>query len=184
MEEAILEGLVKAVWKGYHIDSSYKANSQNITLNRTLAVTQQPITIKQIKSKYNNYKKDQKLQKELYNLSSWGWDEDKGVPIASKEVIEAYFKANPTAKKFYNILPIFLNLLQELFNRILVIGNYIRLINKAIKSYIDYKLLRAVALQALGLVDKEDKDKDKDKNKEEVDKASKLELALSSIKRS
>ena len=180
----MLEGLLKAIWKGYCVDSSYKANGQKIALNYTLAVTQQPITIKQIKSKYDNYKKDQKLQKELYDLSSQGWDKDKGVPIASKEVIEAYFKANPAAKKFYNTLPIFLNLLQELFNGILVTGNYIRLINKAIKSYIDPKLLRAVALQVLGLVNKKDKDKDKDKDKEEVDKASKLELALSSIERS
>jgi len=106
------------------------------------------------------------------------------VPTTSKEVIEAYFKANPAAKKFRNTPPIFLNLLQELFNRILATGNYARSINKAIKSYIDPKLLGAVALQALGLVDKEDKDEDKDKDEEEVDKASKLELALSSIKRS
>jgi hypothetical protein len=26
IEEAMLEGLVEAVWKGYRIDSSYKAN--------------------------------------------------------------------------------------------------------------------------------------------------------------
>ncbi|XTI90132.1 hypothetical protein V2W45_1242089, partial [Cenococcum geophilum] len=69
-----------------------------------------------------------------------------GVPIASKEVIEAYFKANPTAKKFRNTPPTFLNLLQELFNGILATGNYLRLINKVIKSYIDPELLLAVAL--------------------------------------
>ena len=180
----MLEGLVKAVQKGYYVDSSYKANGQKIALNCTLAVTQQPITIKQIKSKHDNYKKDWKLQKELYNLSSQGQNKDKGVPVTSKEVIETYFKANPTTKKFCNTPPIFLNLLQELFDGILATGNYIRLINKAIESYIDPKLLRAVALQALGLADKEDKDKDKDKDKEEVDKASKLESAFSSIKRS
>ena len=66
--------------------------------------------------------------------------------ITSKEVIEAYFKAKFAAKKFYNIPPTFLNLLQEPFNRIILIGNYMRLINKAIKSYIDPKLLLAVAL--------------------------------------
>ncbi|XTI92837.1 hypothetical protein V2W45_1247229, partial [Cenococcum geophilum] len=71
---------------------------------------------------------------------------DKGVPVTSKKVIKAYFKANPTAKKFYNIPPTFLNLLQELFNGVLATGSYIRLINKAIKSSIDPKLLLAVAL--------------------------------------
>jgi hypothetical protein len=30
------------------------------------------------------------------------------MPVTSKEVIEAYFKANPAAKKFYNTLPVFL----------------------------------------------------------------------------
>ena len=60
--------------------------------------------------------------------------------------MEAYFKANPAAKKFYNTLPAFLNLLQELFKGILTIGNYIRLIDEVIKSYIDPKLLLVVAL--------------------------------------
>ena len=96
------------------------------------------------------------------------------MPITSKEVIKAYFKVNPAAKKFCNILPIFLNLLQELFDGILVIGNYIRLINKVIKSYINPKLFRAVALQALGLVDKEDKEEAKEEAEEGVEEAFKL----------
>ena len=178
MEEVMLEGLLKAVRKGYRADSSYKADGWKIALNYTLAVAQQSVTIKQIKSKHDNQKRDWKLWKELCSLSSWGWDEDKGVPIASKEVIGAYFKANSTAKKFCNTPPAFLNLLQELFNGILAIGNYIRLINKAIKSYIDPELLLAVASQASGLADEEDKDEDE----KEVNKASKLELAFSSIK--
>ena len=66
--------------------------------------------------------------------------------IANKEVIEAYFKANSTIKKFCNTPLAFLNLLQELFNGILVIGNYAKLINKVIKSYIDPKFLLVVAL--------------------------------------
>ena len=179
MEEAILEGLVKAVRKGYRVDSSYKADGQKIALSRTVIIAQQPITLKQIKNKHDNYKKDQKVQRELYSLSSQEQDETKGVPVASKEVIEAYFKANPKAEKFRNIPPTFLNLLEELFKGILAVGDYTRLINKAIKNYIDPILLLAVALQA-DLVDKEAKDKDK----EEVDKASKLEVAYSSIKSS
>jgi len=38
MEEAMLEGLVEAVKKGFHIDSSYKSNGWKIALNYTLAV--------------------------------------------------------------------------------------------------------------------------------------------------
>jgi len=60
------------------------------------------------------------------------------VPVASKEVIEAYFEANPTAEEFRDTPPAFLK----------------------------------VASQASGLTDKEDE--------EEADKASELELALSS----
>ena len=107
------------------------------------------------------------------------------MPITSKEVIEAYFKANFATKKFCNTLPAFLNLIQELFNGVLATGGYIRLINKVIKSSIDSKLLLAAALQALGLVDKEDKKeakkakkiKETKETKKEVNKASKLELA-------
>ena len=42
----MLEGLIKAVNKGYRVDSSYKANSQKITLTYIIAVTQQPLTIR------------------------------------------------------------------------------------------------------------------------------------------
>ena len=76
-------------------------------------------------------------------------------------------------------MPAFLNLLKKLFNRILVIGNYIRLINKVIKNYIDPVLLLTVALQ-VNLVDKEAKNK----NKKKVNNAFKLKLAYSSIKSS
>ena len=68
----MLEGLVKAVQKGYCADSSYKADGWKIALNYTLTIIQQLITIKQIKNKHNNYKKDQKLQKDLCGLFSWG----------------------------------------------------------------------------------------------------------------
>ena len=61
MEEAMLKGLVEAVRKRYRANSSYKADGWKIALNHTLAVTQQPVTIKQIKSKHDNHKKDWKL---------------------------------------------------------------------------------------------------------------------------
>jgi len=175
----MLDGLVKAVNKGYRADSSYKANGWKITLTYIIAVAQQPITLRQIKSKHDNHKRDWKVWVELCGLSSWGWDEAKGVPITSKEVIEAYFKAHPKAIKFHNTPPTFLNLLQELFKGVLAIGSHAKSINKAIKSCIDPKLLSAAASQALGLADKEAKDKE---DKEEVEEVSKFKSARSSIK--
>ena len=56
------------------------------------------------------------------------------------------------------------------------------MINKAIKSSIDPKLLLAVASQASGLVNKENKKEAKEKAKEEVKEIFKLKLAHSSIK--
>ena len=67
------------------------------------------------------------------------------MPVVSKEVTETYFKANSNAIKFYNIPPAFLNLLQELFNGFLTIGNNVKLINEVIKSCIDPKILIAIA---------------------------------------
>jgi len=63
-----------------------------------------------------------------------------------KEVIKTYFKANPNTLKYYNTLSTFLDLLKQLFNRVLATGNYIRIINKVIKSCIDPKLLITNAL--------------------------------------
>ena len=172
----MLEGLVKAIQKGYRVDSSYKAKGQKLTLNYTLAITNQVVNLKYIKSKHNSHKKDQKTQKELYALFSQGWDEAKGVPVTSKEVIDIYFNANPKVIKFYNTPPAFLNILQELFKRVLAIGSNIRSINKVIKSYIDLELLITAALQAIDLINKKGKEEDKEDFK--------LGLARNSIKRS
>jgi len=68
------------------------------------------------------------------------------VPITDKEVIKTYFEANPDALKYRDALPAFLDLLKRLFNGVLVMGDYIRIINKAIESCIDPKLLAADAL--------------------------------------
>ena len=83
------------------------------------------------------------------------------------------------------MLPAFLDLIQELFNGVLVTGSYARLINKVIKSSIDPKLLLVAALQTSGLVDKENKEEAKEAKKiketkeikKEINKAFKLELA-------
>ena len=98
------------------------------------------------------------------------------MPVASKEVIDVYFKANPKAIKFCNTPPAFLNILQELFKGVLAIGGNVRSINKAIESYIDLELLATTALQAIDLIDKE--------GKEEGREDFKLGLACSSIRRS
>jgi len=58
MEEAMLEGLVEAVRKGYRADSSYKAEGWKLALNRTLAVTNQAVNLKHVKSKHDSHKKD------------------------------------------------------------------------------------------------------------------------------
>jgi len=84
--------------------------------------------------------------RELYSLFGWGWDDFKGVLVANKEIIKAYFKANPKAEKFYNIPPAFLNLLKELFEGILVTSDYIKLIDEAIENCIDLALFSVVAL--------------------------------------
>ena len=54
----MLEALISAIYKGYYIDSSYKAKGWNIALTRIEEVTTSPITIKHVKSKYDYYKKD------------------------------------------------------------------------------------------------------------------------------
>ena len=84
----MLKGLVKAVRKGYRVDSSYKAKGWKLAFNYIIAVTNQAVNLKHVKSKYNSHKKDQKTWKELYTLFGWGQDEAKGVPVTSEEVID------------------------------------------------------------------------------------------------
>ena len=149
----MLEGLVEAVRKGYCADSSYKSEGWKIALNRTLAVTNQAVKPKQVKSKHDSHKKDWKTWKELCALSGWGWDEDKGVPVASEEVMDTYFEANPEAAKCRNTPPAFLNILQELFEGVIATGSNARSIDEAIESYMEPELL--ATSQATYLIDEE-----------------------------
>ena len=54
----MLEDLVKAIQKGYRADSSYKAEGWKLALNHTLAVANQAVNLKQVKSKHDSHKKD------------------------------------------------------------------------------------------------------------------------------
>ena len=72
------------------------------------------------------------------------------------------------------MLSAFLNILQKLFKGVLVIKSNIKLINKAIKSFIDLELLITTASQATDFINKEGKEE----NKEDF----KLALAYNSIK--
>ena len=100
--------------------------------------------------------------------------------------METYFEANPTAKKFCDTPPAFLDLMQELFDGVLATGGYTRSIDEAIESSINPELLLAAASQALGLVDEEGEEEaeeaeETEETEEEVDEASELESARSSI---
>ena len=100
--------------------------------------------------------------------------------------METYFEANPTAEKFCDTPPAFLDLMQELFDGVLATGGYIRSIDEAIESSINPELLLAAASQALTLVDEEGEEEaeeaeETEETEEEVDEASELESARSSI---
>jgi len=45
MEEAIVKGLVEAIWKGLRADSLYKKEGWQIALNAAQVKTRYPITI-------------------------------------------------------------------------------------------------------------------------------------------
>ena len=102
------------------------------------------------------------------------------MPIADKEVIETYFKANPDALKYCDIPPTFLDLLERLFNGVLATGDHTRTVDEAIESCIDPELLAADASQALDLAEEEGKEE----NEDDIREGSELELARNSIKRS
>ena len=98
------------------------------------------------------------------------------MPVASEEVIKTYFEANPFAKKICNIPPAFLNLLQELFNKVLATGSYAKSINKTIESFINPEFLLVVPSQMPGLVNKKDKKAEKKTKKEAEEEEAEKEV--------
>ena len=105
------------------------------------------------------------MWKELCGQSGWGWDNEKGVPTASEEVMQTYFKAVPEAQKFRNAPPDFLPLLEELFEGVLASGEHVISIQEVIDSYIDPELLRlseAATSQVTDPADEEDEREDEE----------------------
>src|SRR4029077_6387173 len=73
-----------------------------MALEAVQAVTNQLVTIQQVKSKYDAFKLDWKAWRHFVDQSGHGWDAEKGVPTAEPDVLEAYFEAHPRARKFRN----------------------------------------------------------------------------------
>jgi hypothetical protein len=147
MEAGMLQGLVQAIHQGLRADSSYKKEGWQMALDGACLHTRYPITIKQIKSKHDVHKRDWKVWKELCSQSGWGWDEDKGTPIASEEVMDTYFTAHPDAAKFRDTPLPFLEELTELFEGVVATGNYAVTPDESFNQYnrtqtIDPELLR------------------------------------------
>ena len=61
MEAGMLRGLVEAVRAGFRADSSYNADGWQMGLDGAQAYTRYQISISQIKSKHNNYKRDWRI---------------------------------------------------------------------------------------------------------------------------
>ncbi|KAG6913844.1 hypothetical protein DXG01_003961, partial [Tephrocybe rancida] len=57
-------------------------------------------TATQVKTQWGRFKEEYKIVKELKSLSSFGWDEDKKVVTAEKDVWERYCLGHPKAKPF------------------------------------------------------------------------------------
>lgn len=72
------------------------------------------------------------MWKDLCSQSRWGWDDDKGVPIASEDVINTYFEANPDAAWFCDAPPAYLEELEELFKGVIATGNLAVTVDEAL----------------------------------------------------
>ena len=132
MEGAMLQGLIQAIRKGLRADSSYKKEGWQMALDGARSQTNYPVSLKQIKSKHDVHKRDWKVWKDLCSQSRWGWDDDKGVPVASEDVMNTYFEANPDAARFRNAPPAYLEELEELFEGVIATGNLAVTVDEAL----------------------------------------------------
>jgi Myb/SANT-like DNA-binding protein len=97
MEEKLLDGLIEAQRIGLQTDNSqFKKAGWDKALEAVGSVTSQPITIQQLKSKFDTFKQDWKAWEHFATQSGHGFDWEKGVPTAD----DAYFEAHPRARKF------------------------------------------------------------------------------------
>ena len=126
MEEKLLGTLLQAQVKGLQTDNAgFKKAGWDLALQAVQTVTNQPVSLQQIKSKYDNYKQDWKVWKHFVEQSGHGWDEEKGVPTAEPEVLEAYFEAHPKARKFRDKPIPYAEKLQALLDGALATGEHV-----------------------------------------------------------
>jgi hypothetical protein len=101
MEDALIDTLMEAQTQGLNTDNaSFKPAGWQMALEAVKRCTNQPIEVKQIKSKWDTFKADWKAWKAFIGHTGFGWDAEKGVPTTEPEVLEAYFQSNPRTRKF------------------------------------------------------------------------------------
>jgi hypothetical protein len=115
MHGAMLEGLVEAKAQGLQTDGGFKKDGWMYGVRGAQIHTIQEVTKEKVNNKFDNDKKHWKEWLEHLDVSGWGWNEAKGVPESTKEIMDAYFQKYPKRKPFRDAPPKF----KELFDILL-----------------------------------------------------------------
>jgi Myb/SANT-like DNA-binding domain len=114
MEEMLLNTLLQAQQNGLQTDNSgFRKAEWSMALEAVQAVTNQLVTLQQVKSKFDAFKLDWKAWRHFVDQSGHGWDAEKG---AEPDVLESYFEARPRARNFRNKLIPYAEQLQTLLH--------------------------------------------------------------------
>ncbi len=99
----LLKSLIKSKERALQTDGGFKSAAWDTALEDLVKAGADGCTVKSCKNKYQEQRriwKEWLLHKEV---SGWGWDEERGVPVAAPEVMDTYFTKYPVRAPFrYN----------------------------------------------------------------------------------
>ena len=96
----LLQSLLRGKERALQTDGGFKAAAWNDALNDVLGAGGEGCTIKSVKNKYQEQRRIWKEWLLHLNVSGWGWDAARGVPVTDEEIMDAYFRKFPIRAPF------------------------------------------------------------------------------------
>ena len=101
----LLQSLIKSKERALQTDGGFKSTAWDTALDDVVKAGGEGCIIRSCKNKYQEQRRIWKEWLLHTDLSGWGWDEERGVPVADPEVMDAYFTKYPARAPFRNNPP-------------------------------------------------------------------------------
>jgi len=103
----LLRSLLKSKEKALQTDGGFKSAAWHTALEDVIKAGGEECDVKRCKNKYQEQRRIWKEWLLHIDVSGWGWDEERGVPVTDPEIMDVYFAKYPARAPFRDRPPLY-----------------------------------------------------------------------------